>query len=139
MSEFSKWRECLERADARLRALDSAAQPLRPEDEEVELWGVVSNIRKTLPKAMRRFLGAKRPPPPEKTDLSRMNLAELKRQTALWLVKDDLSELASRVDNTLAFVLERGHAHDGELKRERVRAWLSAGHDFLDAIETQLT
>lgn len=139
MSEFSAWRACLERAGARLRALDSATQPLPPAETQVELSAVVSSIRKTLPKAMRQFLSAKRPPPPEKTDLGRMDLAELKRLTALWLIEDGLSELGSRVGYTLAFVLDRGHAHDGELKGERVRAWLSTSQDFLDAIEPQLT
>lgn len=138
MSEFWKWRECLERAEIRLRALDDAAQPLPPEDEEIELWGVVSNIRKTLPKAMRGFLEAVRPPPPQKIDLRKTDLAELRRLTAQQLVENGRSGLGSQVGSTLAFVLDRGHAHDGELKRERVRAWLSAGQDFLDAIEPQL-
>lgn len=141
MSEFSKWRECLERAEARLHALDSAAQPLPPEDEEVELWGVVSNIRKTLPKAMRQFLKAVRPPPPEKANLRNINLADLARLTAQGLDKDGLSELGPRVHNTLAIVLAAGHPDDvpRELKRDRVRGWLSASFDFLDAIEPRLT
>ena len=139
MSEFSDWHECFKRAEGHLRALDNATRPPLPTEEEEALAAVMCSIRKTLPKAMRWFLEAKRPPPKKKADLKKLNLTEVKRFTAQWLAKEGLSELGARVDSVFGIALNYGHAGDRELKRDRVRAWLSVGQEFLNAIDPKST
>ena len=139
MSELSGWRECFKRAEDRLRALDDAARPPLPAEEEEALAAVVCSIRRIMPKAMRWFLEAKRPPPKKRTDLKNLDLTYLKLVTVQWLAKEDLSELGSRVDATFDNALDYGHANDRELKRARVGEWLSVGQEFLNAINVKPT
>lgn len=139
MSEFSDLRECFKRAESRLCELDDTKRPLPPMEAEEALEVVVRSIRSTLPKAMRRFLAAKRPPPSVKTNLKNLDETYLKRVTVQWLNKGGQSELGSRVDSTFDKALSLGHAHDEELKRDRVGEWLSVGQEFLNAIDPKST
>lgn len=135
MSEFSQWRKCIEGAATRLQEADSTTQPLLPKEERAALSYVVAMIRKTLPKMMRRFLEAMRPPPEPKVKLGGLNNAELQRLTAQQLGK---SRLGPRVVYAARFTLDRGHP-GGKFDKRRVSDWLSATQDFLDEIERRLT
>lgn len=138
MSEFSGWRGRIERAEARLREADAATERLV---KETALMDVVSNVRTTLEEAMLGFLEAVRPPPEPEAKLGEWSTADWLRLTVQRLNEGDTSQgLGTRLDNTLAHVLDVVHASAASngITRDRVGKWLNAAQEFLDVIEPRV-